>query len=987
MHLSTLFRPQKKGGSGSPQTEVNALKQTNADILQKTIMRIQMIAVLLLAACLQISAAGYSQKININEKKASLQSILNQVEQQSGYDIFFQTELLSQSNAVTVNIKNETLDAALNKIFKGQPLTYAVVGHTIVIKGKTVATSMERKLVAADNAAGIVTGKVIDEDTKEPLPGATVILKGTGKTEVTGLDGTFKIDVSSSADPVLAISYVGYVTREIQVSSNSRLGNISLTVSANAMNEVVITGDVAIDRKTPVAVSTISAREIEEKVGVQDIPELLKGTPGVMATAQGGGYGDSRISIRGFSSGSKKGNVALTINGIPVNDMENGSIYWSDFTGLTDVTTSIQIQRGLGASKVIIPSFGGTINITTRGTDAVRGGYISQTLGSDGYDKTAVLVSTGLNQNGWAATFQGSRTMGNGFADGLNFLGYNYFFNLSKVLSPSQTLSFSVMGASQTHGQRPSRPIGDYQNAPQGIRWNYDLGVKDGKQINPYNNFYSKPVFSLNHSWTINQISSLSTVLYATYGTGGGGSIGGNSNPARIGNFYTPFDFTAVERSNAVSQDGSAGTYFYNSHNDHVWYGLRSTYRTQLGKYIDMSAGLDLRYYEGTHFEEVTDLLGADYVLSKYTGNSSTGTSSGNINDPLHRAVVGDKIAYYNKDDVASGGAFFQTEYAKDNFSAFVTLSGSGTGDKRKDFFNYLNSDPNQTSRYVNFFTYQAKGGANYNINDQMNLFANIGYITKPPYFDNVFQKFTNNINKQTVPEKLFSYELGYGYKIAQFSAKLNLYRTLYKDESFSNSYSDAVTNKLYSVNISGVNELHQGAELELRYKPIKAITIGGMLSVGDWHYTTNAGPATVYNDQQQAVTTVKKVFLSGLKVGDAAQTTAAFNIDLNILPQLKIGTDYNYYANYHSNFTFSNITAPGVTPYQLPNYSLWDMNAVFRFKIAGLDGSLIGTINNLLNTKYISDALDAYATGQPANLSVYYGLGRTFTTGVKIKF
>jgi iron complex outermembrane receptor protein len=153
-----------------------------------------------------------------------------------------------------------------------------------------------------------------------------------------------------------------------------------------------------------------------------------------------------------------------------------------------------------------------------------------------------------LNDKGWAATFQGSRNKGDGFADGLNYLGYNYFFNLSKVLTPSQTLSFSVMGATQTHGQRPQRSIAEYQNAPQGIEWNYYLGVKDGKQINPYNNKFSKPVFSLNHEWNINEKSSLSTVLYATYGTGGGGSIGGNTNPVRVSNFYSPYDFTAVEK-------------------------------------------------------------------------------------------------------------------------------------------------------------------------------------------------------------------------------------------------------------------------------------------------------------------------------------------------------------------------------------------------------------------------------------------------------
>ncbi|HEY0244854.1 MAG TPA: TonB-dependent receptor, partial [Mucilaginibacter sp.] len=464
----------------------------------------------------------------------------------------------------------------------------------------------------AQNGDKLVTGKLLDAQTKDPLIGATVTVKDTKVAAAAGLDGSFKINVPAGSQ-VLVITYVGYVPKEITIDPSAKdIGIIVLQPSSSSINEVTITGDVAIDRKTPVAVSTIGAQFIEEKTGNQDIPELLNVIPGVFATNQGGGFGDSRINIRGFSSAAGSGNVALTINGIPVNDMESGAIFWSDFAGLVDVSTSIQVQRGLGASKIIVPSFGGTINITTRNTDAEKGGYISQTIGSDGYEKTAVLISSGLNKNGWATTFQGARVSGNGYANGLNFLGYNYFFNLSKVLSPNQTISFNVFGATQTHGQRPSESIAMYQNAPQGLRWNYQNSVKDGKEFTPYNNFFSKPVFSINHEWTINSKSSLSTVAYGTYGSGGGGSIGGTAAPRIAGtNIYTPLDYTAVEKTNATSIDGSAGTYLYASHNDHVEYGVRSTYKTLLGKNIDLQVGVDARYYIGTHYEVVTDLLGA----------------------------------------------------------------------------------------------------------------------------------------------------------------------------------------------------------------------------------------------------------------------------------------------------------------------------------------------------------------------------------------
>ena len=837
------------------------------------------------------------------------------------------------------------------------------------------------------NAQTLVKGKLLDAQTKEPLIGASVLVKGTTVASSAGLDGTFKIKVPAGGK-TLVITFIGYVTKEVDVSG-ADMGVIMLVSSTSSLKEVSVTSDIAIDRKTPVAVSVLSAAFIDEKIGNQDYPQLLSNTPSVTATAQGGGYGDSRISIRGFSSASGKGNVALTVNGIPVNDMENGSIYWSDFSGLTDVTSSVQIQRGLGAAKIIVPSFGGTINITTRSTDAVKEGIVSETVGSDNYQKTNVLLSTGLDKNGWAVTFQGSKTTGDGNADGLSFVGYNYFFNLSKVISPSQTLSLNVMGATQTHGQRPEELISYYQNAPQGIRWNYQNGIKDGQPFNPYKNFFSKPLFSLNHDWTINDKSSLNTVLYATYGTGGGGGIGGTTPPREAGtNIYTPFDYTAVEKTNATSVDGSAATYLYANHNDHVWYGLRSTYNTKLTDNISLTAGIDGRYYYGTHYEVVTDLLGADYVNAPYAAPSPGGSGTNDINNPNERAVVGDKINFYNKDYVEYAGVYTQAEYSKDNLSAFITLSGSGQADKRTDYFNYLNSDPNQTSPWAKFFTYQAKAGANYNINDEMNVYANIGYITKPPYFDKgVFQNYTNVINSNPVDEKLFSYELGYGYKIAGFSAKLDLYRSLYKDQTRTSNVFDQTSNQELTANVSGVDELHQGVELELKAKPIKIITVNGFLSVGDWHYTQNAGPASLYNSQQQVIYTVKEVYLQNIKTGDAAQTTAGLGVDVDVTPSLKIGTNHYFYGNYYSNFLFTNITSPGLTPYKIPDFSIWNLNAVLKLKIAGFDAALTGNVFNVLNTKYISDSYDAAAANDPSKVSVYYGLVRTFTTGLRVKF
>ena len=238
-------------------------------------------------------------------------------------------------------------------------------------------------------AQSTITGVVQDANMQDPLPGATIIEKGTANVVSTDFDGNFTLKTLNPKGEIV-VSYVGYGSFTLAFSKSADLGSISLETNELGLEEVQLFASVAIDRKTPVAVSTIKAAEIELKLGTQEFPEILKSTPGVYATKAGGGYGDGRINLRGFNSE----NVAVLINGIPVNDMENGRVYWSNWAGLGDVTSSMQVQRGLGASKVAVPSIGGTINIITKTTDVETGGNIFSSIANDGYEKLGATYST-----------------------------------------------------------------------------------------------------------------------------------------------------------------------------------------------------------------------------------------------------------------------------------------------------------------------------------------------------------------------------------------------------------------------------------------------------------------------------------------------------------------------------------------------------------------------------------------------------------------
>ncbi len=245
-------------------------------------------------------------------------------------------------------------------------------------------------------AQSTVIGKVVDENDA-PLIGATVIVPGTSTGTGTDAAGNFSLKVDAGTQSV-EISFIGYVTetREIKGGGRIDLGTIVLKTDAVTLQDVIVSQSVAVQRKTPVAVSTVTADEITYKLGGQEFPEILKSTPGVYVTKDGGGFGDAKINMRGFQSA----NVAVMVNGVPVNDMEWGGVYWSNWAGLSDVTRSMQTQRGLGASKISAPSVGGSVNIVTNGIDAKKGGTFSFGVGNDGLYNLSLSLSTGLTKNG-----------------------------------------------------------------------------------------------------------------------------------------------------------------------------------------------------------------------------------------------------------------------------------------------------------------------------------------------------------------------------------------------------------------------------------------------------------------------------------------------------------------------------------------------------------------------------------------------------------
>ena len=812
------------------------------------------------------------------------------------------------------------------------------------------------------------------------------------------------------------------------------------SILTQQLDEVVVTSrviDIAKERVTPIAVSSISASDISLKVGNQEFPEIMNNTPGVYATKQGGGYGDSRISLRGFD----QRNTSFLINGQPVNDMENGWVYWSNWQGLTDVASGIQIQRGLGASRLAVPSVGGTVSIFTKTAEVAEGGSITQMVGNDGYRKTAAIYNTGKNDNGFAASILLSKWQGDGYVNFTGGEGLTYFFALGYDPDDSaHAFNLSVLGAGQWHHQRSAWvSIRDYQNfGSEGIdrRWNTNGGYLNGEEYNIRRNFYNKPLATFNWDWDISSNVQLNTSLYASAGRGGGTGPRGNNYrnsdidlypfrqdlteqfeegkgvASRDANGFINFDnVVAVNRATTEGYDGPISGFAGQliggnrnpggnvnravlvrraSMNSHDWVGGISSLDITSGK-MKYSIGVDLRNYKGYHYRVLNDLLGLDGYYSGGNRNSAGQIINTTVeaNPFKNTGIRGPKIDYYNIGNVGWRGLNGMAEYTDDDFTAVLQVGTSTQSYQREDYFdqpaNPISDKKNVAGGYL-------KGGFNYNISEVSNVFVNGGLISRQPLFDAVFPNYANAINPNLQNEKINSLEVGYGFNNGKFKADINAYSTVWGNRFVSRSLTNQQGVDGFA-QFNDVDVVHNGIEFEGRYFYSPKTSFRGMLSMGDWRYTKNF-EAELFDDNQNLIGT-GTLYTKGAKVGDAAQFTMSLQADHRIGSFAKVDLNYRFvdglYADY--SITDSDFTNPdNKGALKLPSYGLFDLGATVYFSPSF---TLRANMNNVFDTTYIAESnSNIHATqgsstwnGIDVRNSVWFGFGRTWNASLKYRF
>ncbi len=580
-------------------------------------------------------------------------------------------------------------------------------------------------------AQNTITGNVTDAKSGNGLPGANVVVGGTTMGAAADVDGYFVIENVPDGTYTLTASVIGYVNGNATITLPG-VGsvNFALTASALEMSALEVFASRA-TRNTPVAYSNVEKDDVEFRLGSQDIPMVLNMTPSVYATMQGGGAGDARVNVRGFN----QNNVAIMINGVPVNDMENGWVYWSNWDGVADATSSIQMQRGLSAVNLATPSIGGTMNILTDPAAHERGGKFKQEIGNDMFLKTTGSYHSGLINDKLAFGATVVRKTGDGLIDKTWTDAWAYYFGASYAVNDAHRLEFYAIGAPQRHGQNRymqnigaydaefAKSLDDYDEAAleqyteasadrygeheakagrfYNENWNvidpdfdgkeyfYMYGAKekdrhDPDYMNEIENYFHKPQINLNHYWSINDAMRLATTVYFSGGSGGGTGTFDDmmwdyNGPSRIPDWNATI---AINKSNKdrKGKDKVAGqsvAFQRNSVNQQWTIGAISKLTYNVNDDLKVQAGVDWRTAEIEHFREVRSLLGGTYAVN---GDWNSGNYVYYYDEFAQDAAsakvgLGDKINYWNTNTVDWAGFFLQGEYNLNDFS-FYGMAG-----------------------------------------------------------------------------------------------------------------------------------------------------------------------------------------------------------------------------------------------------------------------------------------------------------------------
>jgi len=611
-----------------------------------------------------------------------------------------------------------------------------------------------------------VSGKVTDQQTGEPLSGATIRIQNANISTSSGTDGRYTFTNLKADNYSIKITYIGYeaIIKTINLKSDVKV-DFALNM-AGIMNDEVTVNATRAAINAPIAFTNLSGKDIQKNNLGQDLPYLLDQTPSMVTTSDGGtGIGYTYMHIRG----SDATRINVTINGIPYNDSEEEAVFFVDIPDIASSVNDIQIQRGVGTSTNGAGAFGASINIQT--TTRRDTGYLelNNSAGSYGALKNTLNIGTGLL--GGKFTFDGrlSSITSNGYIDRATADLKSYFFN-GAYYGKNTIVRFITFGGTEHTYQAWDGVPEDSLKTNR--RYN-DLGYEaaNGTYYPEQKDNYTQIHYQLLVDQKISDKISFSGALHYTHGYGYYEEYRNSDLVANYGLTPTPNDTTSdLTRRLWLNNKFYGVTYNFKYHpGANFNFNLGGAYNEFRGQHYDniewsqqnLGIGPDYRYESDNAFKTDFNIYGkADYKLGKFT---------------LYADMQYRHISY-----------------------SFLGFNDA------------LQNEQEQVK--LNFFN--PKAGITYQIDPKSNVYLSFGVGNHEPDRDDYVQSTPDSRPK---PENLKDWELGYRTSQGIFTGGINAFYMLYYNQLVVTGALNDVGDQIQS-NVK--NSFREGLEFDGRIRP-----------------------------------------------------------------------------------------------------------------------------------------------------------------------
>lgn len=730
----------------------------------------------------------------------------------------------------------------------------------------------------------VLTGTVKDSGTGDLLKDVTVTAFNV--ETATGDDGFFSLEIPTRRTNIVVHFFKeGYSLFDQTVETKGRpqvdLGVIQL-LPANYIKDIVTDED-------RIPVITLSEGEQESELGPQNISGILSASRDPFIAAAAFNLSTGGFNLRGF-----RAETTVLFNGMPFNNLENNSVFWSVWGGLNDVTRSRESAIDLGANSWTFGGLGGYTAIDTRASEQQRQKRVSYMFSNRAYTNRLMGTwSTGMLKSGWAFSFSGSRRWAQeGYVPGTFYDAWSYFASIDRKLGKNHLLNLTALGAPVRRGSQGAA-VQELNDLAGTNFYNPNWGWQAGEKRNARVVDTHQPLLVLRHDWKVNERSTLITAAGYQTGRYGRSTLDWFKAPDPRADYYRKLplfaeltnpefadelrekyrenpelmqiqwdDIYQGNVENGKSWNGTPGNWsqiiLSEERSDATKLNASSTYESVVSDHFTFNLGVIYQQEKTHYFKTVNDLLGGDYYVNidrfALFDNLPDDATRFNLEDDNVILREGDTHGWNYDITGRRLGTWMQGQFTFRKVDFFVAGNLTTTEFWRTGHFRNGRFPDNSfgESEVQDFSNYGAKAGVTYKINGRNYLYANGTLLNRAP--DPRIAYASPRNRDQLIPgltdEKVLAWEAGFQHRSPGLRARATFFYAKINDGlKQSRFFLPGDISNFGTYILTNLDERHAGIELAAQAKLTTTLSFTAAASISENIYTSRPNGIFIQDD------------------------------------------------------------------------------------------------------------------------------------------